>query len=114
MSISLWVQWTRGWWWWVLRVTGFSHTHTLGDFGQPHPILSAGLPQGEDAREPGEIRGEGCELYRPLGTPPYSAPLNFLWPHLHSPPLTCPSLAPCAAAAEPHEGGGEGLPGHQQ
>lgn len=55
----------RDWGWGVLR---FSHTHTPGDFGQPHPAPSAGLPQGEDAREPGEICGEGCELCRPLPT----------------------------------------------
>lgn len=85
----------KGWWWRVLRGLGFSHMHTLGDFGQAYPTPSAGLPQGEDTREPGEICGEGCELCRPLWTPPYSAALSqFLVAASVLPPTDLPLTSP--------------------
>lgn len=47
----------------------FPYAHP-GRFWPAAPIPSAGLPQGEDTREPGKICGEGCESYRPLWTLP--------------------------------------------
>lgn len=43
-------------------------------------IPSAGLLEGEDTGEPGEIRGEGCECLRnpSLWTSPYPGPLSWV------------------------------------
>lgn len=40
---------------------------------------------------------------------PCAPPVPVCPPRSH-----CAPTAPCATAAEPHEGGGEGVPGHQQ